>query len=110
MKLLKHMLVVVALLVAAMPCCHADGHELHGHAAEAGFCASHACSCHSCDETPCGDKPDMPQELTVVSASVAIPSASVRLFTFIESRPAIRQAPPAVNGVLATLQTVQLLI
>ncbi|MEA2069207.1 MAG: hypothetical protein U9P12_08405 [Verrucomicrobiota bacterium] len=112
MKLLRHILMVIALMAAVMPCCHADAHDLHSHGAQAdaGLCASHACACHSCEETPCGDKLDMPQNLTVASASVVIPSSPIRLFIFTEAKPVTRQAPPKVTGILATLQTVQLLI
>lgn len=112
MSVLKHILIMIALTVAAMPCCHADGHDLHAHDAETGadICASHTCACHSCDETACSEELDIPQVLTASAASAAIPSYRVRLFIFTERKPVARQIPPPAGGVLATLQTVQLLI
>ncbi|VGO21537.1 hypothetical protein [Pontiella sulfatireligans] len=112
MKLLKHILVVVALLFAAMPCVHARGHAEHAHDAATGaeLCASHTCSCHSCDAAPCADAPEMPLQLTVASASASMPSSPIQLFIFTELKPVVRQIPPSVSGFLASLQTVQLLI
>ena len=112
MKLLKHILVVVALMVAAIPCCHAAAHDVHGHEhdAESQICAVHHCTCHSCDEIPCSDEFEIPKELTVAAASVAIPPSSFLLFVFTDTKPAARQDPPSISGILAAIQTVQLLI
>jgi hypothetical protein len=109
---LKHILIMVALLIAAMPCCHAHEFELHDHGdtADAEICATHACSCHACDEIPCAEDLEMPQELTIASVAVATPPLSILLIVFSEQKPAVRQAPPPVAGVLASIQTVQLLI
>jgi hypothetical protein len=112
MTLFKHILVVVALLAAAMPCCHAVGHALPACdvGAEAGIAASHTCACHSCDEAVCHDDVDMPQELTTSSAAFEVPVTSLQLFIISETKPLKRLAPPTVSGILASLQTVQLLI
>ena len=112
MKFLKHILVVLALLVVAFPCCHAVGHDKHAHEADvpAEICATHACACHTCGDIPCDDELDIPQELTVASTSVIIPAFSVTLFIFAEIKPVIRQLPPSVNSTLAAIQTIQLLI
>ena len=109
---LKHILIAVAVLIAAMPCCHAHEVDLHDHgdAAADEICAAHACSCHACDEIPCAEDLEMPQELTIASVVVAVPPPSILLFVFPEQQPAVRQAPPLVDGVLASLETVQLLI
>lgn len=108
----KHILIMGALLIAAIPCFHA--HELerhdHGGTAEAEICAASACSCHACDEIPCTEDLEMPQELTIASAVVAVPPPSILLFVFSEQQPAVRQAPLLVAGVLASLENVQLLI
>jgi hypothetical protein len=112
MKGFKHILIMGALLIAAMPCFHAHELEWHDHdgTAEAELCAAHACSCHACDEIPCAEDLEMPQERTIVSVAVATPPPSILLIVFSEQRHSVRQASPSVAGVLASLQTVQLLI
>jgi hypothetical protein len=112
MTWLKHILVVIALMVSAMPCCHAADHDTHGHDADAAaeICATHACACHSCDEIPCSDQLEVPQEMITASASVGIPARSIQLIVFSETKPVIRQVPLSVTGILASIQTVQLLI
>lgn len=112
MNRLKHILIMVALLIAAMPCCHAHELERHDHdgTADAEICAAEACSCHACDEIPCAEDLEMPQELSIASVAVAAPPPSILLIVFSEQKPVVRQAPPAVAGVLASIQTVQLLI
>lgn len=108
----KHVVVIVALMVAAMPCCHADDHDLHVHdaGAKAEICASHTCSCHSCDETTCSDKLEMTPGLTTPSATVAAPLSVIELYILPEDKPVLKKATLPPPGVLATLQTVQLLI
>ena len=109
---IKHILIIIALMVASMPCCQADDHDLHLHDAEAGadICESHDCSCHACDETACSDEFEMPQEMTVAATLPVTPFYSVQLFIFNEAKPVARQTPPTDGSVLATLQTIQLLI
>lgn len=112
MKGFKHILIMGALLIAAMPCFHA--HELerhdHGGAAETELCAANACSCHACDEIPCAEDLEMPQELTIATVAVATPPPSILLIDFSEQKHSVRQVSPSVVGVLASIQTVQLLI
>ncbi|MEE9369331.1 MAG: hypothetical protein V3V05_10800 [Pontiella sp.] len=112
MKFLKNILVVMALLIVAFPCCHAVGHDEHAHEAgrQAEICATHACACHTCGDVQCDDEREIPQELTVSSTPVAIPAFSVALFIFNETKPRLRQHPISVYGTLASLQTIQLLI
>jgi hypothetical protein len=108
---LKHILIACAVLLAAMPCCHSHQFELsdHGDTAETELCAAHTCSCHACDEIPCAEELEMPQELTLASAVVAAPPPAILLIVFSELKHAVRQVPPGVAGVLASIQTVQLL-
>lgn len=112
MALLKHILVVVALLAAAMPCCHAIGHAAPARdvGTEASIDVSHACACHSCDEMVCYDNIDMPQELTASFDAFDVPVTFQQLFIISETKPLKRLVPPSVSGVLASIQTVQLLI
>ena len=109
---IKHILIIIALIVASMSCCQADNHDLHAHDAEAGaeICSSHDCSCHACDETACSDVFEMPQELTLAATLAVTPFYSVQLSIFNEAKPVARQTPPTDGGVLATLQIIQLLI
>jgi hypothetical protein len=112
MKFLKHILVVIALVMVAMPCCHAADHHNHEHESTAAseLCASHTCACHSCDQTPCSDEIEMPQERTASSQVTTAPFSSIQLFVFTETKPVVQQAPLTVTASLASLQTVQLLI
>ncbi|WP_372808547.1 hypothetical protein [Pontiella sp.] len=109
---LRHILVMVALLVAAFPCCHAHEHELRAPDAHAPteLTATHHCCCHSCDATLCVEELEMPQDLTLPAATVASPPPAITLMVFTESKPATPQVPPLVCDALASLQTVQLLI
>ena len=112
MKGLKHILVMAALLIAAVPCFHAHEFERHDHGSDAGseICAAPACACHACDEIPCAEDLEMPQERTLASISVAAPPPSILLIIFSEQKHAVRQVPPEVAGVRASLQTVHVLI
>ena len=109
---LKHILIAVAVLIAAMPCFHTHESGLHDHGddAEIELCGAHTCACHTCDEVPCAEDLEMPQERTLASVAVALPPPPVLLFVFSEQHTAVRQEPPMVSGVLASIQTVQLLI
>lgn len=110
---LKHILIAVALLLAVAPCMHADNHRKHTHdsGARTEICASHACSCHACDTTTvCTDDSDIPLQRASATTAAALSISTVHLFTLAERKPVIPHAPLAVGGVLASLQTVQLLI
>ena len=109
---LKHILVVVALLVVAMPHTHAMDHEPASDrsGAPASIAANHDCACHGCDDhAVCADELEMPQHLTAASATVP-PALSIRLFVLSESKPVIRPAPAAAPGPLSELKTIRLLI
>ena len=114
MKLLKHSLIVVALMLAMAPCGHAVEHGLHDHGHDAGMeictASASACDCHSCDRTACTEKIPVPQQRSVVISVIEFSPSFVTLFTFSENKPFFRHSPPASVGVLASLQTVQLLI
>jgi hypothetical protein len=109
--LLKQIL-AIALLVAALPCCHALAHELHASepVAAAELHAGHSCSCHSCEPASCGDETAMPQNRSAAPPAIALPSSFVQPFVLVEAKPARKRAPLLVVGVLASLQTVRLLI
>ncbi len=106
MTLLKNSLVVLALLAAMVPCCHAAEHEAH---ADEGIVAT-PCTCHSCDESAHHDDLEMPQELTGSTVGISVPAPSILLFVFSETKPLQRLAPSSIVGILASIQTVQLLI
>ncbi len=112
MHLLKHILIAIALLMAAMPCAHALSHVLHGHDHNASveMCAAHACSCHACDEVPCSGEQDPPQEKISSICSVEFPPKPQLLFVFRETKPAQKQTALPLSGALASIRTVQLLI
>ena len=113
MTFFKHILLMVALLAATMPCCHAVGHGEAAHdndTADASIDALHACACHSCDETICREKIEMPQEIRLSSDVIELPVVALPFFVFPGTRSLKRPAPPAVVGILASIQTVQLLI
>ncbi|RKX46520.1 MAG: hypothetical protein DRP64_03065 [Verrucomicrobia bacterium] len=110
MRPFKHILVVVALLAAMLPCGHAAVHHGHGH--DAGQCALAAepCECHSCDHQPCSYDIEIQLDLTPVSETIVQSVIPNVLFILPEIHPALNKTIPPVSGVLASLQTVQLLI
>jgi len=112
MRPFKHILVVVALLAAMLPCGHAGVHHDHGHDADAGQCALAAepCECHSCDHQPCSDDIEIQLDLTPVSETIVQPVISDVLYVLPEIHPALNKTIPPVSGILAALQTIQLLI
>ncbi len=71
MKLLKNILLVIALFLVAMPCIHAAEHN---HASPSSdrpdqISANHACECHSChDNTVCMEPFEVEQNLSSTSA------------------------------------------
>jgi len=112
MKLLKHILVVVSLLATVLPCIHAAEHYEHHHSGGVELCAigTEPCACHSCEELPCTDKGEIQLSRTPDTATIGQPSIPVLLYVLPEAKPVIKKTTPPVSGVLAILQTVQLLI
>jgi hypothetical protein len=114
MKLLKHILMVVALLATLLPCSHAAIHHGHGHdhgtAMELCALGASPCACHSCDHQPCSDRLEIQRRPAPVSDTIEPPAALVLFLSFPETKPAIKKTTPPVSGILAALQTVQLLI
>jgi len=112
MGLLKHILVVVALLAATLPCSHATEHHDHGHNPALELCAVDAspCECHSCDHQPCSTDIEIQLDRTSVSDSLEVlRHAAIRL-PLPQYKPAFRNTSIPVSGILASIQTVQLLI
>lgn len=113
MKWLKHIILMVSLMFAAMPCTHADEHH---HAsgspdAPAEISAVHCCACHSCDaDTVCTEPYEMPQDSSFTATVAAAPVSSFQLFVLNPSKPVSRQVSPPVTGPFVHLMTVQLLI
>lgn len=110
---LKHILIAIAMLLAVAPCMHADSHGTHIHdsGARTELCASHACSCHACDTIPvCTDDFDIPLQRATAATPATLSTSTVHLFTLAEEKPVITHAPLSVDAVLASRQTVQLLI
>ena len=110
---LKHILIAVALLLAVAPCMHAEDHGKHLHDSEARteICAAHPCSCHACDPAPgCTDVLDIQLQLDFTATPSALSVSTFHLFTLAQRKPFITHIPLSVAGVLASLQTVQLLI
>jgi hypothetical protein len=110
---LKHMMIAVAMLLAVAPCSHGEDHGKHIHdsGARAEICASHPCSCHACDTTSeCADDLDIQLQQASAATPGVLSTSTLHLFTLAETRPVITDAPHSVGGVLAFLQTVQLLI
>ena len=113
MKFAKHILVVIALMATMAPCGHAHGHAAHDRDAGAAgkLMVLHVCSCHSCDAMPCSETREMPQETTAGTVSIASPDSATILFVLSETKPllgAVSLSPS--GGILASIQTVQLLI
>ncbi|MEN7973095.1 MAG: hypothetical protein ABFR47_04595 [Verrucomicrobiota bacterium] len=111
MKFMKHIL-MVALFAAMVPCGHADMHHGHCHDADVELCgiAEEPCACHSCEHQPCADKIKIPLDHSIGAIVIERPSTSVLCFIPPETKPVLRQSLPPVPGILASIQTVQLLI
>ncbi len=112
MTLLKHILVVVALLVAMLPCGHAEHHD-HGQDVAMELCAVAAapCECHSCNHQPCPDSVEIQLDRYAPdSNTIEPPSTPALLFVLPETKSVLKQTPPPDPGILAVIQTVQLLI
>jgi hypothetical protein len=112
MSPLNHILMAAALLITALPCFHATNHgpQAHRFAEADSIFTSHACCCHSCSETPCPEEFEMPQKLSGFSITAVFPPTLIRLVSFAEPKCAVRPMFPEDAGMLASLQTVQLLI
>ncbi|MDH3982318.1 MAG: hypothetical protein OES84_05380 [Kiritimatiellaceae bacterium] len=96
-----------------MPCIHEHAHAFSAHDASSDhpeFSESHHCDCHSCDDSSCAEDLEVPQELTVVSTTVPAPASVFELIIFPEIKPVVQPVPPSAVGILASIQTVQLLI
>ena len=112
MKFFKHIFVVLALIALMLPCGHAADHDAHAHEAETAeqICAASACACHGCDEAPCTAAPELPQERTPAPPSVSVSPRPPSFLAFSDSKPLERPALFTTGGILASIQTVQLLI
>jgi hypothetical protein len=113
MRILKNILLVMALFLMAMPCTHAADHHHGSPFSEQTdqFSAVHTCECHSCDaDTVCTEPLEMPQELALSTIICVFPTSGTPLFVLNLSRPKHIQILPPVSGELARLKTVQLLI
>ena len=114
MNFLKHILVMAVLLATLLPCSHAAMNHEHGrdHGSVMELCALDVapCACHSCDHQPCSGHLEIQRSPAPVSSTIG-PSASIVLFfSFPETTLATKKTTPPVSGILAVLQTVQLLI
>ena len=113
MKLLKHILVAVALLAMVLPCIHASAHYSHHHDEGVDLCeiaAEPCCVCHSCEQQPCTDNVEIQLDRTPDATTIEQPSVPALLYILPEDEPALKKAILPPPGVLAALQTVQLLI
>lgn|GEM_PF-3054592 len=114
MECLKHSLIAAVLMLAMMPCGHAAEHGPHDHDHDAAveICAAPppACDCHSCDHGVCPAELQAPQQRSVSTSVLGpLPSVVTRLI-LLEKKSLTRHRQPPSTGVLAILQTVQLLI
>ncbi len=108
--MLKHILVVVALLATMVPCGHADMHHDHDHHDDGVAIAGEPCSCHSCEHCPGTDKFEIQTDRVsnpIVTEHLSIPDP---LFSLPTTSTVLRKPLPPSVGILAALQTVQLLI
>lgn len=113
MKLLKHILVVIALLAMVLPCVHAAAHLSHHHHEGVELCeiaAEPCCACHSREQQPCTDNVEIQLDRTPDVAAIDHPAIPALLYILPEDKPALKKANHPPSGVLATLKTVQLLI
>ena len=110
MKRLKNILIVISLLVAAMPCTHADEHPDAARAGGAEVGVSCHCSCHSCEDTVCTDDLEVRQMTASVPSFAVYPASEFILLVLTEEKPMVRTITTVVYDPLIALQTVQLLI
>ena len=111
-KRLKHILLATALLAALLPGAHALEHHGHEHDSALELCALDAlpCECHSCDHQPCSADVEIQLDRTVASVSLEVPLPAAIRLSLPEYKPTLRNTTPRVSGILASIQTVQLLI
>jgi hypothetical protein len=112
MNILKHILVVVALLVTTLPCSHAVMHHEHEHGSAMDLCEVSAipCQCHSCDHEPCSVQTEIQLKPAPDTQTTEQPWNPTVLFIVPEPRLAKSKNSPPVAGVLASILTIQLLI
>lgn len=112
MNWLKNMLIVVALLITAWPCTHADNHpdSSTDHETISAIGESHHCSCHTCEHTVCTEDLEAQQTLAMVPVLSVVPSSDLLLLVLSETKPVVRRMSGPVYDPLVALQTVQLLI
>jgi hypothetical protein len=113
MKVLKNILLVIALFLVAMPCTHAAEHHHASPFADTPdqISAVHTCECHSCDEDPvCTEPLEVKQNLLLSTAVAPVPAPMIQLFVLNQSRPAFKPVAPPVPGPHIGLKTIQLLI
>ncbi|QBG48516.1 hypothetical protein EGM51_14310 [Verrucomicrobia bacterium S94] len=108
MKRIKHILVLVGLFFAAMPCCtHADGHTEHND--ETIVLPELSCCGHACEKTVCPKDLDVEKERTFSSVSVYRPCPPKPLFTVFAVTALHMPCRPVLHDVLSELKTVRLL-
>lgn len=106
---MMHILVLVALVAAMLPCGHAMHHDHHEDAAELCGIEAEPCCCHSCEHHSCAEEVEIQLDLAPVVATIE-PFSPALLFVLPEIKPVLKQNLPPTGGILASLQTVQLLI
>lgn len=111
MRMLNHILLVVVLLVALFPCAHALTHHDH-HDLNILMCgiAAESCSCHSPDEQPCTDQVEIQFDRIANAVAVMEPTYSPAFQIYTATASPCRKTVMHIPGILASLQTVQLLI
>lgn len=112
MKKLKYILMGIAVLAVLLPSPHALEHHDHGHDSALELCALDAlpCECHSCDHPSCSSNIETQLDQSSGSYSLEILRHVAPQFALPQDKPVLRNIPPTVVGILASLQTVQLLI
>ena len=107
MRTIKYILTLVALLAAILPCFHHDDDVVHHEhdVEDMPLHIEHGGHGHDC----CDAETESPQN-RFVNAGVEVPQVtSICLFQALETKP-VSVKPPPIAGVLAHLQTIQLLI
>ena len=113
MKILKNILIVIALFFVAMPCTHAAEHHHASPFSEEPdqISAVHTCECHTCEtDTVCTEPLEVEQNLSLSSADAPVPAPMLQLFVLNQNRPAFEPVAPPVPGPYIGLKTIQLLI
>ena len=102
----------IALLVTLLPCTHAFGCHDDGHDSAEEHCALDAlpCECHSCDHQHCSSDLEIQVVPSSVSGSLPVFHHAVIRLPMAKYKSAFRNHSLPVSGILAVIQTVQLLI